>query len=156
MEEHDWQTLVKDGMPFTDDGLWWPPLTGWLGDIDTLSAQAHVSQVEYWAIVGLRIAFQEIEWVDGEGLDMWHPLRIDAGFRVRRLAELLGRGRVEAVVQDVERAFAECVGANRWRDFAEYILPESYEGRYPGRSSPFDSYREPHLSADKHHLLSHP
>ena len=148
MEEHDWQTLVKDDYWYPDDEQW-PPLTGWLEVIDTLDAQALESQVGYWAIVRLRLAYQETASACAEGFDLWHSSRIDAGFRVRRLAELLGRGRVEAVVQDVERAFAECVGADRWQDFAEYILPESYEGRYPGLQCPFEYYRSQHLSAGK-------
>ena len=79
--------------------------------------------------------------------------RFDAGERVRRLAELLGKARVEAVVRDVERAFAEG-DPILWPDFAQYILLESYEGRYPGLSNPFDHYREPHCSGDKHQLIS--
>ena len=85
---------------------------------------------------------------------MYDTERIDAGERVARLAELLGKERVEALVQEVERTFAE--HSNEWQDFAAYILPESYEGRYPGLSSAFDCYRKQHLSADKHDLISFP
>lgn len=93
----------------------------------------------------LRLDLTVGQYTLGEVWQSDDDARIAAGEKIREYAEVLGAKRVEAIVQEVEQKFASGFGEEDWRCFAAAIIPESYEGRYPGLSCPFDQYREPFL-----------
>ena len=104
MEEHDWLTLFNDGTWHPDRDAW-RSFPEWSQALDACHEQALDAQGRYWTTVQLKLAYAL--YAIGKDYDMYDSERIDAGERVARLAELLGKERVEALVQEVERAFAE-------------------------------------------------
>ena len=72
---------------------------------------------------------------------------LEAGERLAELARSLGAARVEQIVREIEDAWAADVGPEAWLPFADAIVVDSYEGRYPGLESPFDRYRAPYVGA---------
>lgn len=102
-------------------------------------------QVRHWAYMRLELAYRQE--ATGEVWQSDDDLRLEAGVRIRDLAAELGPHRVEDIVREVEREWAEQVGAENWQSFERAIIVESYEGRYPGLPCPFDEFREPYLRA---------